>query len=41
MLSYVSQHGYLDGIVRGYRCLLLTSAQYNSLTLAESIEGNH
>lgn len=40
MLSFVSNHGFLDGIVRGYKTMLLTSSQYSSIAACESLEGN-
>ena len=39
MLSFVANHGFLDGIVRGYKCMLLTTSQYSSLAACEAIEG--
>ncbi|PVU97884.1 hypothetical protein BB561_000274 [Smittium simulii] len=37
-LYFNVEHGYLEGIVRGYRNAFLTSQQYNNLTQCESIE---
>lgn len=32
MLGFVSQHGYLEAMVRGFRCNVLTSSNYATLT---------
>ncbi|OCH91864.1 vacuolar ATP synthase subunit D 1 [Obba rivulosa] len=37
-LFFNVDHGFLEGIVRGYKAGLLTQAQYNNLTQCESIE---
>jgi V-type H+-transporting ATPase subunit d len=38
MLTFNVDHGYLEGIVRGYRSGLLSSSQYINLTQCESME---
>lgn len=34
------QHGYVEGLVRGYRSGILDDVDYHHLTQCESIEGN-
>lgn len=41
MLTFNLEHGYLDGIVRGYRSMLITSVQYSSFIQCETLEGTH
>jgi hypothetical protein len=36
-----AQHGFLEGVVRGYRNSLLTQSVYSNLTQCENLEGKH
>ena len=38
MTTYIADHGYLDGIVRGFATQLLTAAEYSNLTQCESVD---
>ncbi|KAJ1504696.1 H(+)-transporting V0 sector ATPase subunit d, partial [Coelomomyces lativittatus] len=38
MLTFNIDHGFLEGVVRGYRTSLLTSTQYSNLSQCESLE---
>ncbi|KAJ4460256.1 putative V-type proton ATPase subunit d [Paratrimastix pyriformis] len=38
MTSFVANHGYLDGLLRGYRSGLLTAADYANLTQCETVD---
>lgn len=38
MLTYTTEHGYLEGILRGYRGALLTTAQYGNLCHCETLD---
>ncbi len=39
MLFFNIDHGYLDGILRGYKSGLITKHQYSNFTQCETIEG--
>ena len=38
MTTYLADHGYLDGIVRGFGTQLLTAAEYSNLTQCETVD---
>ena len=40
MWTYNADHGYCDGILRGYKSGILSNAVYNNLTQCETLEGN-
>ena len=41
ILIQQAQHGFLEGVVRGYRNSLLTQSVYSNLTQCENLEGKH
>lgn len=40
-MFYNVNHGYLEGIVRGYRNHLLTGQSYGNLVQCETVDGEH
>lgn len=41
MLKYNVDHGYLDGVLRGFKNGILTEDDYARLMECESLEGNN